>query len=112
MLTQTGDIPPKWRKCLDELLGTTKWYERFYQSEVSRSLFEDKNERFVKAHTRVICEYFLERLKGCFAGVAQNPAVLRNSKNFPLYLFCFAAGNRKGAPIALKIASHILKMGS
>jgi hypothetical protein len=42
-----------------------------------------------------------------------NPAVLRNSKNSPLYLFCFAAGNSKGVPIALSIASHILKkMGS
>jgi hypothetical protein len=29
--------------------------------------------------------------------------------NNPLYLLCFAAGNDKGAPIAVKIANHILK---
>ena len=54
---------------------------------------------------------FLRRLRGCSARVAQNPAILRNSKNCPLYLFCFAAGNPEGAPIALKIAYHILKDG-
>ena len=41
-------------------------------------------------------------------GVAE-PGVLRNSSNNPLYLLCFAAGNDKGAPIAVKIANHILK---
>jgi three-Cys-motif partner protein len=112
MLTQSGDVPPAWRRCLDELLGTTAWHERLYENVASPSLFGGKLERFAKAQTKVICEYFLERLDGCFAGVAPNPAVLRNSKSSPLYLFCFAAGNPKGAPIALKIASHILKMGS
>jgi hypothetical protein len=32
-----------------------------------------------------------------------------NSKNDPLYLLCFAVGNKKGAPIAIKIAQDILK---
>lgn len=47
-------------------------------------------------------------LKSVFPGVAE-PGVLRNSSNCPLYLLCFAAGNEKGAPIALKIANHLLK---
>jgi three-Cys-motif partner protein len=112
MLTQSGDIPQKWRACLDELLGTSDWYDRFYQIEASENLFHEKTERFVKAQTEVIGEYFLERLRQRFAGVALNPAILRNSKNSPLYLFCFAVGNPRGAPIALRIAEHILKMGS
>jgi hypothetical protein len=112
MLTQSGEIPQEWRHCLDELLGTTDWYEHFYRIETSSSLFGERIDRAVKAGTEVISEYFLKRLRSCFAGVAPNPAVLRNSKNFPLYLFCFAAGNVKGAPIALQIASHILEMGS
>lgn len=43
------------------------------------------------------------------AGVAPEPAVLRNSKNVPLYLLCFAVGNARGKDIALRIANHLLK---
>jgi hypothetical protein len=36
--------------------------------------------------------------------------VLRNSRNVPLYLLCFAVGNAgKGKDIALRIANHLLK---
>lgn len=34
---------------------------------------------------------------------------MRNSKNVPLYLLCFAAGNPRGGPIAVKIAQDILE---
>jgi len=44
-----------------------------------------------------------------FADVAENPLVLRNSRNTPLYLLCFAAGNSEGAKTAVKIAQNILK---
>ena len=54
-------------------------------------------------------QYFIDRLQSVFNGVATNPLVLRNSKNVPLYLLCFAAGNQKGAPIAVKIAQEILE---
>jgi three-Cys-motif partner protein len=111
MLTQSGEIPPEWRNRLDELLGTTDWHEHFYQIEETSSLFNERIERVVKARIEVISEYFLARLRSCFAGVAPNPMVLRNSKNSPLYLFCFAAGNPNGSRVALKIASHVLKMG-
>jgi hypothetical protein len=32
-----------------------------------------------------------------------------NSANCPLYIVSFAVSNEKGAPIALKIATHLLK---
>jgi len=54
-------------------------------------------------------EYFIKRLQGIFKGVATNPLILRNSKNVPLYLLCFAAGNQRGAPTAVKIAKEILE---
>ena len=53
--------------------------------------------------------YFIDRLRSIFPGVAENPLQLRNSKNVPLYLLCFAAGNAKGAPIAVEIAQNVLK---
>jgi hypothetical protein len=40
--------------------------------------------------------------------VAEKPKVFYNSRNSPLFLFFFAVGNPRGAPIALKIAQHLL----
>ena len=57
----------------------------------------------------LIGEYFVKRLKTVFAGVAQNPLPLLNSRNSPLYLLCFAAANPKGSTTAIKIAQDILK---
>ena len=51
----------------------------------------------------------MERLKSIFPGVADHPLVLRNSTGCPLYLFCFAAANERGARVALRIANDILK---
>jgi hypothetical protein len=56
-----------------------------------------------------IGRYFNNRLKGIFSGVADNPGVLRNSANNPLYLLCFAVSNERAKPIALRIAEHLLK---
>jgi len=46
-----------------------------------------------------------------FPAVAEEPRVLRNSANCPLYLLCFAVGNEKGAPIAMRIADYLLTNG-
>lgn len=109
LLTRSGDIPPGWRARLDKLLGTQNWYDEFYRIEYEPTLFGTEEERVVKATVETIGRYFNERLKSVFAGVADEPGVLRNSANCPLYLLCFAAGNAKGAPIALRIANYLLK---
>jgi len=56
-----------------------------------------------------ISKFIVKRLKSIFAGVAENPLLLRNSKNNPLYLLCFASGSPRGAKTAIKIAQDILK---
>jgi hypothetical protein len=61
-----------------------------------------------KASTETIGKYFVDRLRTVFTAVADAPLVLTNSRGCPLYLLCFAAGNPRGAPIALKIANHLL----
>lgn len=109
LVTRSGDIPDGWQRRLDTLLGTTSWREEFYSVERQPTLFGGNEERVVKASKETIGRYFNDRLKSVFAGVADTPGVLRNSANCPLYLLCFAAGNEKGAPIALKIANHLLK---
>jgi len=112
LLTKSGDIPETWRRRLNLLLGTEDWYEEFYRFESTPTLFGGEVERVVKASTETIGRYFNDRLKSIFAAVADEPKVLRNSANSPLYLLCFAAGNPKGAPIALRIANHLLKKGT
>lgn len=108
LLTRSGEIPASWRARLDSLLGTTDWYDEFYRVEREPTLFGAEEEHLIKATNETIGRYFVERLRSVFAGVAE-PGVLRNSSNCPLYQFCFAAGNAKGAPTALRIANHLLK---
>lgn len=111
LLTKSGDIPESWRRRLNLLLGTEDWYDEFYRIESTPSLFGGAEERVIKATTETIGRYFNDRLKSVFAAAADEPKVLRNSANSPLYLLCFAAGNPKGAPIALRIANYLLTKG-
>lgn len=108
LLTRSGEIPTGWRARLDKLLGTQDWYDEFYTVEHSATLFGDDEERVIKATNETIGRYFTQRLESIFRGVA-TPGVLRNSAHCPLYLLCFAAGNERGAPIALRIANHLLR---
>lgn len=109
LLTRSGDIPEAWQDRLNRLLGTTQWYDEFYRVESTPDLFGGDNERVIKASTATIGRYFNERLGTIFPGVAEHPGVLRNSRNSPLYLLCFAVGNERGKDIALRIANHLLK---
>jgi three-Cys-motif partner protein len=108
LVTRSGRIPEPWRKRLDALLGTTEWYDAFYKREQTRNLFGEVGDNVVKESVDVIGEYFVNRLRTIFPGVAPKPRILANSTRCPLYLFCFAASNKRGAPIALKIANHLL----
>lgn len=109
LLTRTAEIPRGWRRRLDLLLGTGDWYDEFYRFESTQTLFEEaSSERVVKASTATIGRYFNDRLKTIFAAVAPEPRVLKNKTGCPLYLLCFAAGNPRGAGIAVTIADHLL----
>ncbi len=109
LLRRDADIPAAWRDRLTALLGTDNWFEEFYRTETTRDLFGEDRTRIVKqATTDTIGRYFVNRLGTVFSAVADQPRVLSNSNGTPLYLLCFAAGNSKGAPIALKIANHLL----
>jgi len=109
LLTRSGDIPQSWRRRLNLLLGTEDWYEEFYQVETTPTLFGGNEERVVKATMATMGRYFNDRLRTVFAGAVDEPGVLRNSANNPLYLLCFAVGNERGKDIAVRIAKHLLK---
>lgn len=108
ILTKTGRISPTWRAKLDDLFGTSDWYEAFYRKSNKLSLFGDEEIIEKIGNFDSISEYFVNRLKTVFAGVADNPLPLRNSRNNPIFLLCFAVGNPRGKDIALRIAGHIL----
>lgn len=111
LLTRSGEIPPAWQERLNLLLGTEDWYDDFYRLETHTNLFGDDVSRVVRASVETIGRYFNDRLQSVFSAVAPKPRVLRNSRGSPLYLLCFAAGNEKGAPIAVRIAQSQLSKG-
>lgn len=111
VLTRNGQIRTAWRRRLDEMFGTTDWYDAFYQSFKQYDLLTGEEVTFVQkvASFDSIGLYFVKRLETIFDQVAQNPLPLLNSHNNPLYLLCFAAGNPVGAKTAVKIAQNILE---
>lgn len=75
-------------------------------------LTDEEEERLVKdASPEHIKEYLISRLKTIFPCVSNNPRIFKNSKNSPMFLFCFAISNESVAAqrLALRIADHILK---
>lgn len=109
MVTRDGKINDSWRRKLDMIFGATDWYEAFYQPKVTPGLFGEETSMEKISDFDSIGQYFVRRLKTVFSGVAENPRPLYNSRNNPLYLLCFAAGNPKGAKTAIKIAQDILR---
>ncbi len=107
-----GDPTKAYRPSLDRIFGTPEWFERFYRTRKEDDIFGQSVERIEKTCSfDDIGHFFLERLRGIFAGVAERPRVLRNSKGSPLFRLFFAASNRRGtaAEIAVRIASHLLE---
>jgi three-Cys-motif partner protein len=109
MLTKDGKIDAAWHRRLDIMFGDTGWYDEFYKESVSHDLFGAKPQLKKVANFDSIGQYFVRRLKTAFYQVVENPRPLYNSRNVPLFLLCFAVGNAKGAPVAMRIADHILK---
>jgi three-Cys-motif partner protein len=110
LLIKGSEPPPEWAACLDKIFGASSWKEEFYITSIQADFFEGdviKTQRH--ADWRAVKNYLVNRLKTAFYSVHPKPAVLRNSKNVPIYLFCFAAANPVGAKTALKIADHLLK---
>lgn len=108
MLPRDGVMEEGWPERLDALFGTPEWRTRFLQRRVSDGLFGPYEELIRDVSVETIQAFIEERLSSCFCKTAPS-LVLRNSNNGPLFALCFAAANEKGAPIATKIASSLLK---
>ncbi len=94
---------------LTKFFGEDKWKSEFYKRSNQKGLFDSHEDYQKTADFKKIGNYFNNRLKTIFKEVANDPLALYNSKGVPIFLFCFAASNEKGAGTAVKIAKHILK---
>lgn len=105
-----AELPPaKWGNALTRIFGTEDWMATFYPPRKEQTLFGPESVCSKEARPDAIGRFFLQRLESIFAGVANRPLPLQNSRGTPIYLLCFAAGNPRGAPTAVKIAQDILK---
>lgn len=104
-----NDPAKAFRDSLDRIFGTREWFSRFYQKKNVDDVFGQRLEVVEKAcDSESIGQFFLERLRAIFADVAPKPRLF-SGRGGPLFLLFFAAGNPKGAPIAVKIAKHLLE---
>jgi len=109
LLKKDGQISEKWRERLDSIFGERAWFDAFYQVSTQTGLFGEEVQTIKTSDFDTISRYFVQRLKSVFSGVAENPRLLYNSRNNPLFLFCFASANERGATTAIKIAEDILE---
>lgn len=118
MLPKNGKYD-RWENCIDRLLGDSGWREEFYKKDPQMTLFDNfseseqcDSERMIKdANPDHIKKYILSRLEKIFPCVSKEAQIFRNSKNSPMFLFCFAVSNEspKAQRLALRIANYILE---
>ncbi len=111
LLTTKQPPPAAWADRLTRVLGTDNWHTEFYRERVKDTLFGPEVSMEKQADWGTIGGYFVARLKTIFPAVAENPLPLKNSKNIPLYLLCFATANPKRSVrrAALNIAADVLR---
>ena len=98
-----------WAEELDRIFGGREYWSEGYRDSPQISLFSNEPTRERAWSSEQIAERYKHRLSTVFYKVATASRTLRNSRNVPLFELFFAAGNPKGAPIAVEIADHILK---
>jgi three-Cys-motif partner protein len=111
MLPRSGVVPQKWAEKLTETFGSEDWQHSFYEKQQADLFGEESLSKAPKVFEK-LSEFITKRLDSVFEGANKQPLILRNSSGAPLFLFCFASGNPKGAPIALRIANHIVSKKS
>ena len=109
LMTKNSEPTPLLAARLDRTFGGREHWHRLYSRYLQGSLFGDD----ILMQTRPpgsgpIADLYRERLASVFAKVASRSRVLTNSRGSPMFELFFAAGNRAGASIAVRIANHIL----
>jgi hypothetical protein len=91
------------------MLGTGEWESEFYRVDSHPELglgLDPIKSRDVNCDG--VSKFLLDRLASIFCKVHPTALLLKNSRNNPLYLLCFACGNKRGSKTAMKIAGYLL----
>lgn len=111
------------QKIIDRILGDTGWRTEFYKIDLQIDMFDylseqnggSAEEHYIKnVNTDTMKEYIVKRLKTVFPCVSKHPRIFCNTRNAPMFLFCFAISNKKKVAqnLALKLADYILKQNN
>ena len=106
MMPGKRDPDPALARHLDRVFGGQYW-QHLYHNTPQLELFGQQNRERISGSEPVM-ELCRERLESVFEKVAPTRRILRNSKNAPLFALYFAASNKRGASIAVRIADHLL----
>jgi three-Cys-motif partner protein len=107
-LPRSGEIQQANEALLDKIFGNSDWKTRIYQESPQTTLFDETTLEKIPGGLK---DYILGRLDETFPTVAKNPVLLRNEKNSPMFLLCFAGSNpsKSAKGLALKGANYILE---
>lgn len=95
---------------LNKIFGTEDWFEHFYKTRTLDDIFGQSVDIIIKAcDFERIGDFYKKRLRTIFSGIAEKTRVFYNSRGSALFQLFFAAGNIKGAPIAIRIAEHLIR---
>ena len=109
MMTRDREPTPALAARLDVVFGGREQWQGLYSQSRQGSLFGDDLLRQTRPPgSGPIADLYRERLDSSFARVASSRKVFANSKGSPMFQLFFEAGNRAGAPIAIRIANRIL----
>ena len=106
-LPKSGEIQHANENLLTKIFGSSDWKQHIYQESPQLTLFGDPNMEKIPDGLK---DYIQSRLSQTFPTVAPNPVLLRNEKNSPIFLLCFAGSNpnEKARGLSIKGAIHIL----
>jgi three-Cys-motif partner protein len=104
LLLRSGEFTTTQRKKLDDYFGSADWYEVLYKEYPT--LFGDTTIEKVEKPGLPLVRWYRAHLAKVF-GFASKAALIRNTKNKPLYYLILASPKKTG----IKIANHILSAG-
>ncbi|MCY4560602.1 MAG: three-Cys-motif partner protein TcmP [Chloroflexi bacterium] len=99
----------EWAAVLDRVFGGPEWRDALYSTQVQPTLFGEDQILTVRSDQQAIVDAYLAKLRTVFEAVAPTPRWFLNSRKSPQFALMFAASNPAGAPIAVRIADHLLR---
>ncbi|HBP37726.1 MAG TPA: hypothetical protein DD640_03105 [Clostridiales bacterium] len=109
MMPKNGRVTEGSERKLNSLFGDDTW-KNLYQKPKQISLFENDEDKERQTNNKQVIEYIYNKLNSIFEFVIDEPMILRNSKNSPLFALFFAMTNQspKAKYLARKLATEIL----